>query len=121
MELARHLRGPQHVDVRGQLVIQGTPQRLGGEAGLDVEVGHLLQGVDTGVGAPGPVALEVGAASDAADGLVERPLHRPGVLLRLPARVTRAHVLEVEAEAGHGRTLSVRTHRVKRCYSGPAA
>ena len=115
MELARHLRRPQHVDVRRQLVVQRAAQRLGREARLEVEVGDLLESVDARVGAARAVALEVGPLRHAAHRLVERSLHRARVLLRLPAGVARAEVLEVEAEAGHARTLSARADRVKRC------
>jgi hypothetical protein len=54
VELARHLLDPQQDDVGRQLVVERSPQRLGRQPGLEVEVGHLLQRVDAGVGAPAP-------------------------------------------------------------------
>ncbi len=101
VELAADLGRAQQVDVGGQLVVQRAPQRLRGEARLEVEVRHLLEGVDARVGAPRTVAREVAPAGDALHGLVERALHRARVLLGLPAGVARADVLEVEAKTGH--------------------
>ena len=63
VELPRHLRDAQQVDVGGQLVVERAAQRLGGEARLEVEVRHLVQRVDAGVGAARAVALEVACAS----------------------------------------------------------
>jgi hypothetical protein len=103
VEAPRHLLGRQHVDVGGQLVVQGVTEDRGRELRLEVEMGHLAQCVDSRVGAPRAVELEVGAPGDTAYGRGHLPLDRAGVLLDLPAAVSCADELDHELEAGHGR------------------
>ncbi len=105
VELARDLLHPQQVDVGRQAVVEGEEQLVGPQARLEVEVRHLGQGVHAGVGAAGPVKLEVLALGQVAHRRHDLARHRAGVLLDLPAAVARAVVLEGQLEARHGRTL----------------
>ena len=57
--------------------------------------------VDARVGAAGAVELEVLPQGDAADGAIDLALHRPRVLLDLPAAVPRSGVFDRQFEAGH--------------------
>ena len=50
---------------------------------------------------PEPYELEVPPASDRFDRAIELALHRPCILLNLPAAVPSAGVLDGEAKAGH--------------------
>ena len=88
----------------GSSSLMRPAQRLGCQAGVDVEVRDLRQRVDAGVGAARPVQLEVRAAGRLADRAIDLALHRPRVLLDLPAAVARAGVLDQELEAWHSST-----------------
>ena len=110
--------------VGGELVVERPAQPLGRLPRLQVQVCHLLEGMHAGVRAAGAVGLEVAAARDPLEGLVEGALDGAGILLDLPAAVPGPHVLEIEAEASHARqTLAAPRGRVKgrpRCYSDRA-
>jgi hypothetical protein len=54
-----------------------------------------------GVGASGPVQLEITHASRFAHGPIDLAGHGAGILLNLPPAVARAGVLESQLEAGH--------------------
>jgi hypothetical protein len=73
-----HLRLPHH-DGRGQLAVAGLDQghriEPGRPVGRDVEVDHLVHGVDPGVGAAGTGQLHRGAA-DPGQGGLQGPGHR---------------------------------------------
>ena len=97
----RHLLGAKDVDVGGQLVVQAAPQRFGRQRRGHVEVGDLARRVDARVGAAGAVELEVLPQGDGADGAIDLALHRPRILLDLPAAVPRPGVLDRQFEAGH--------------------
>ena len=58
-EIGAARRRRQDVDVRRQLVVQAPPERLGRQRRADVEVRHLRQRVDAGIGAARAVKLEV--------------------------------------------------------------
>jgi hypothetical protein len=126
VEPARDLLDRQDVDVGGQLVVQGPAQRPRIDPRFEIEMGHLLQGVDSRVGAPRAVDLEIGATRHPADHLVEHALDRTRVLLDLPAAVPGSDVLEIDAEAGHARATLAgspvvrQAHLARLCYSGPA-
>ena len=66
----------------------------------DIEVRDLGQRVDAGVGAARSVQLEFLAPGRRADGAIDLALHRPGVLLDLPAAVSRAGVLDRSLKRG---------------------
>ena len=97
----RHDGRRQDVDVRRQLVVQAPPERLGRQRRADVEVRHLRQRVNAGIGAARAVKLEVLAAGDASRRAIDFALNRSRVLLDLPAAVTRAGVLDGQLEARH--------------------
>ena len=52
MESVRHDRRGQDVDVRGKLAVQPLDERVGREVRRDIQMGHLRQRVDAGVGPP---------------------------------------------------------------------
>ena len=49
---------------KNRFIKRDIPQRLGAARRLEVQVRHLRQGVDTRVGPPGALELEVAAATD---------------------------------------------------------
>jgi hypothetical protein len=98
MEAVRHLLDREHVDVGGQLVVERVAQGVGSERRRDLEMGDLQEGMDAGVRAARAVELEVAAAADGLDRLLELALDRARVLLDLPAAVARAGVFERKLE-----------------------
>ena len=75
---------------------------FGRERRVEVEVRDLRERVHAGVGAAGPVQLELRATRRRRDRAVDLALHRARVLLDLPAAVARAGILDEEFEARHG-------------------
>ena len=61
----------------------------------------LRQRVDAGIGAPGPIQLEVLAPADLTYRPIDLTLDRASVLLDLPATVSSPCVLDQEPEARH--------------------
>ncbi len=101
VEAVRHFRDCPDVDVGGKLVVDLAAQRFRRERRVQLEVRNLRQGVDAGVGAAGPIQLEVLAATDLAHRAVDLTLNRASVLLDLPPAVSSARVLDQEPETRH--------------------
>src|SRR5215208_520395 len=59
MKSVRHLVGGDDVNVGGQLVVQPPPQLLGADAGVELEMRDLREGMNAGVGAAGAIELEL--------------------------------------------------------------
>ena len=59
MEAVRHHDGVEDVDVGRQFVVQALDQRVGRQAGRDIEMGDLRERVDAGIGPPRSVQLEI--------------------------------------------------------------
>ena len=93
----------QNVNVRWELGINSPPQLLRVEARLDVEVRHLCQGVNAGVGSPRAVELEIADPFRPLDPLPNLPLDGASVFLNLPAAIARPQVLQVDLEPRHAR------------------
>ena len=89
------------VNVGRQLVVDLAPQRFGRERCVQLEVRYLRQRVDAGIGAPGPIQLEVLAPADLTYRPIDLTLDRASVLLDLPATVSSPGVLDQEPEARH--------------------
>ncbi len=103
MEAMRRFLDRQDVDIGGQLVVDPASQGLRRQARVELEVRDLRERVDARVGAARAVELEFASARDLADGAIDLALHRAGVLLDLPAAVSRAGVLDDELESRHQR------------------
>jgi hypothetical protein len=96
-----HVVDPQDVDVGGQELVDAATQRFGRQRGVNVEVGDLGEGVDAGVGPAGAVEFEFSRAGSLANGAVDLALHRPRVLLDLPAAIAGSRVFDRQLEAHH--------------------
>src|SRR5688500_8334106 len=81
-------------DVRWQLVVDSTPQCVGWQVGMDIQMGDLCQRVDAGVGSTRSVQFEVVDAGRCQNRAFELPLNRARVLLNLPAAVPRPGVFK---------------------------
>jgi len=101
VEAVRHPIGRQDVDVGGELVVDAAPQLFGRNVRADIEMRDLRERVYAGVGAAGPVQLEVAAARHRSHGPIDLALNRSRVLLNLPAAVPRAGVFDRQLEARH--------------------
>ena len=77
-------------------------QRFRRQVGIQLEVRDLCQRMDAGVGSSRSIELELAAPGDLADRAIDFPLHRPRILLDLPAAVARAGILDQQFESRHG-------------------
>ena len=102
VELVGHLVDRSDVDIGGQRIVESHPERSRSEIGVQLEVRHLRQRVHASVGAAGAVQLELTPPRHRPDRAIDFTLHRPRVLLDLPAAVPRAGVFDQELETGHG-------------------
>ncbi len=87
------------VDVRRELVVDAAHQRIGRHRRREIEVRHLRERVDAGIGAARAVQLELARPGRGRDGALDLSLHRSSVFLHLPAAVSRAGVLDRQPEA----------------------
>ena len=79
----------------------------GGIGGVDVEMRDLRQRMHAGVGPAGSIQLEVRDTRRLMYRALDLALHRPRVLLNLPAAVAGAGVFDGELEAHGGSALSL--------------
>ena len=85
----------------GSSSLRRRPSASGAQRRGDVEVRDLAERVHARVGAARAVQLEPVGAERLAHGAVDLALHRPRVLLDLPAAVAGAGVLDEQLEPGH--------------------
>lgn len=94
MEPRRYRLDIQHRDIGGQAVIQLPPDRIGwGAAPADPQMRHLLERMDTGVGAARPLDLHF-LTKQILRRAAENSGDRPGIDLILPAAILGPVVFE---------------------------
>ena len=110
MKAVRHHGGGDDVDVGRQFVVDTAAEEFRSERCRDVEVRDLRERVHAGVGSSRSVELEVRAARRRADRAVDLALHRPRVLLDLPAAVAGSRVFDRQLEPRHVGYLTMRRY-----------
>ena len=84
MEIVVCFFGLQNSDISPHIAIDGVPQLVGRKPSVQMNIGHLPLGMNSGVGATGPGHLYIGIF-DHAYHTLELALCRPFVFLHLPA------------------------------------
>ena len=100
------------VDVCWKLVVDAAHQRIRRLGVVEIEVRHLRERMDAGIGAPQAVKLELVSARRSSDGALDLSVHGSSIFLHLPAAVPRAGILNRQFEA-HSSRLPIRSSQLK--------
>ena len=100
VEIVRHLKGGLDGDILRDMGIDGKGQAIQRNAGIGAEIGHVMLGVDTGVGAAAAGQLHRMAA-DHAETALQRLGHGDLRFLHLPAVVGAAVIHQCQGDIAH--------------------
>src|SRR6185437_13345608 len=118
VEVVRDLFGRKHGDrLRAQMKVDGVAHRVGVPLFGEIDMRDLAERMHARIGAAG--AAHRGAlGGECRDGVGQRALDRGTVVLRLPAHIRRAVILERELVAGHQASSTLPPHSVsQRCLA----
>jgi hypothetical protein len=120
-ETLRHFDQFAHAHVLGQLRVDRLQQHVGAQFRGGVDVRHLADGVDAGIGPAAAVHPDPLLTGDLGDRLLQRLLHGAAAGLRLPAEEVGPVVADRQLQVPHGRTMPRLTSSSAHCTALLAA